>query len=175
MGKRLYRSRIDKKIGGVCGGLADYFDIDPAIVRVVAVVLALLNGIGIIAYIVALIAIPYDPEQRPGFARGTAPSPGAHDSPPAGPGSEAETSPPASGRQRGTSVRGVVLMADGGLFTGALLVAAGLLFLLLNTGVLDWHLFHFWRWRVLWPIVLIGLGVYMLSTPLRASRGQKGP
>jgi phage shock protein PspC (stress-responsive transcriptional regulator) len=167
-GRRLYRSRIDKKIGGVCGGLADYFDIDPAIVRVIAVVLALLNGIGIIAYIVALIAIPYDPEQRPGFARGAASSSSPQEPPPSS--SAAET----ASLQGGTSRRGIVWVAESNLIAGAVLVSAGLLFLLLNTGVLDWSLFHFWRWRVLWPIVLIGLGIYMLSAPLRTMRGPKG-
>ena len=167
-GRRLYRSRIDKKIGGVCGGLADYFDIDPAIVRVIAVVLGLLNGIGIIAYIVALIAIPYDPEQRPGFARGAASSSSPQEPTPSS--SAAETAAP----QGGTSRRGIVWVAESNLIVGAVLVSAGLLFLLLNTGVLDWSLFHFWRWRVLWPIVLIGLGIYMLSAPLRAMRGPKG-
>lgn len=166
-GRRLYRSRIDKKIGGVCGGLADYFDIDPAIVRVVAVVLALLNGVGIIVYIVALIAIPYDPQQRPGDARGTAASPPPHEPPSS---SSGEAPAPQDGRSPNSSP----WAADGNLFAGALLISAGLLFLLLNTGVLDWSLFHFWRWRVLWPIVLIGLGIYMLSAPLRAIRGPKG-
>ncbi|MFC1941203.1 PspC domain-containing protein [Chloroflexota bacterium] len=40
MGKRLYRSRSDRMIWGVCGGLAKYFDVDPTLVRIIAVVLA---------------------------------------------------------------------------------------------------------------------------------------
>jgi phage shock protein PspC (stress-responsive transcriptional regulator) len=55
--RRLTRSETDKVIAGVCGGLAEYFDIDPTIVRVAAVILALM-GAGLLAYIVLWIAVP---------------------------------------------------------------------------------------------------------------------
>lgn len=58
MGKRLYRSRKDKVIAGVCGGLADYFDADPTLVRLIFVVLALLQGVGLLVYFVLLIVVP---------------------------------------------------------------------------------------------------------------------
>ena len=58
--KQLTRSETDKKIAGVCGGLAEYFNIDPTIVRVAAVVLALM-GPGLIAYVVLWIAVPKAP------------------------------------------------------------------------------------------------------------------
>lgn len=61
--KRLYRSKKDKIIGGVCGGIAEYFNIDPVIVRVIAVVLAFMWGFGILAYIIAWIIIPQNPSQ----------------------------------------------------------------------------------------------------------------
>lgn len=56
--KRLYRSETDKKIAGVCGGLAEYFNIDPAIVRIIFLALALFWGGGIILYIVFWICVP---------------------------------------------------------------------------------------------------------------------
>jgi phage shock protein PspC (stress-responsive transcriptional regulator) len=56
--RRIYRDPHDKIIGGVCGGLARYFDVDPTIIRLIAVVLLLGFGIGLIAYIVAWIVIP---------------------------------------------------------------------------------------------------------------------
>jgi phage shock protein C len=62
MNKRLYRSRKDKMIGGVCAGIAHYFDIDPTIVRLLAVVLLLAGGTAIIAYIIAWIIVPEEPE-----------------------------------------------------------------------------------------------------------------
>lgn len=58
---RIYRSRTNRKIGGVCGGLAEYFNMDPTVMRVVWVLLALLNGFGILAYIVCWIVIPENP------------------------------------------------------------------------------------------------------------------
>ena len=60
--KRLYRSRRSRMIGGVCGGAAEYFGIDPTLMRVAFVVLAFAGGCGIIAYIVGLIVIPERPE-----------------------------------------------------------------------------------------------------------------
>ncbi len=64
MNARLMRSSQNKVIGGVCGGIGEYFDIDPVFVRIVAVILAFANGIGFVAYIFALIIMPkreFDP------------------------------------------------------------------------------------------------------------------
>ena len=58
MEKRLYRSRTDRVLWGVCGGLAKYFDIDPTIVRVIAVLLIFADGLGILAYIIMAIIVP---------------------------------------------------------------------------------------------------------------------
>ncbi|WIV10441.1 PspC domain-containing protein [Proteiniborus sp. MB09-C3] len=61
MSKQLYRSRENKVIGGVCGGLAEYLDVDPVIVRLVCVLLFFAKAIGVIAYIVCMIIIPEAP------------------------------------------------------------------------------------------------------------------
>jgi phage shock protein PspC (stress-responsive transcriptional regulator) len=60
--RRLYRSRGDRVIGGVCGGIAKYFGIDPVIVRVVAVALIFLGGTGLIAYLAGVLLIPNEGE-----------------------------------------------------------------------------------------------------------------
>lgn len=60
-GKKLYRSRTERRIAGVCGGLAEYFDLDPLLVRVVMAVLALTNGIGFLFYILAWLFVPEAP------------------------------------------------------------------------------------------------------------------
>jgi phage shock protein PspC (stress-responsive transcriptional regulator) len=60
MEKRLYRSRTDRVLWGVCGGLAKYFDIDPTIVRVIAVLLIFADGLGILAYIIMAIIVPLE-------------------------------------------------------------------------------------------------------------------
>ena len=58
MNKRLYKSRTDKKACGVCGGIAEYFAIDPTLVRLAWVLFTCLGGSGIFAYIIAAIVIP---------------------------------------------------------------------------------------------------------------------
>jgi len=62
MAKRLYRSRENSIIAGVCGGLGEYFDIDPVLIRIITVILIFPGGIGLIAYLVAWIAMPQRPE-----------------------------------------------------------------------------------------------------------------
>jgi phage shock protein C len=58
MKKKLYKSLTDKKICGVCGGIAEYFDIDSTLVRLGVVVLTILGFSGIIAYIIAALIMP---------------------------------------------------------------------------------------------------------------------
>lgn len=58
MEKRLYRSQKEKVLFGVCGGLAEYFDIDPVLVRVVFVVIALMGGVGVLAYLILWLVVP---------------------------------------------------------------------------------------------------------------------
>ena len=60
MEKRLYRSRTDRVLWGVCGGMANYFNVDPTIVRVIAVLLIFADGIGILAYIIMAIIVPLE-------------------------------------------------------------------------------------------------------------------
>jgi len=63
--KRLYRSKTDSKIGGVCGGLAEYFGIDPTIVRVIFVVLLLPGGLpGLVPYLLLWVVVPEAPVGR---------------------------------------------------------------------------------------------------------------
>ena len=61
MSKRLYRSTEHKVIGGVCGGLGDYFDLDPSLIRIFAVLLFFASGVGFLAYIIAWMIIPVRP------------------------------------------------------------------------------------------------------------------
>lgn len=62
MEKRLYRSDDNKIIAGVCGGIAEFFSLDPTLVRLGLVVFCALGGSGILAYIVAAIIIPKAPD-----------------------------------------------------------------------------------------------------------------
>ncbi|HPE42457.1 MAG TPA: PspC domain-containing protein [Bacteroidales bacterium] len=56
--RRLYRSTTNKVLGGVCYGMANYFNMDPTIVRLIWVLFTLLGGAGILAYIICWIVIP---------------------------------------------------------------------------------------------------------------------
>ncbi|MCI8843750.1 MAG: PspC domain-containing protein [Oscillospiraceae bacterium] len=62
-GKRLYLSNTDKKLAGVCGGIAEFFGIDPTIIRVLWIICSLLFGSGILAYLICWLVIP----RQPGF------------------------------------------------------------------------------------------------------------
>lgn len=58
MKKKLYKSETDKKICGVCGGIAEYFEIDSTIVRLGWIIFTVLGGSGILAYIIAALIMP---------------------------------------------------------------------------------------------------------------------
>ena len=59
-GKKLYRSDENKMLAGVCGGIAEYFGVDPTLIRLAWVVFSLLGGSGLLAYILAAIIITRD-------------------------------------------------------------------------------------------------------------------
>jgi phage shock protein C len=64
MEKRLYRSKKNRMIAGVCGGLAEYFGVDPVIIRIIAFILLLPGGLpGLIPYLILWIVVPENPEQ----------------------------------------------------------------------------------------------------------------
>ncbi|UTY22802.1 PspC domain-containing protein [Treponema denticola] len=62
MKKRLYKSSRNKKILGVCAGIAEYLNVDPVLIRLLWIIFALVVGSGIIVYIIAAIIMPYDTE-----------------------------------------------------------------------------------------------------------------
>lgn len=61
MEKKLHKSNQNKMIDGVCGGIAEYFGIDPTVVRLIWALFSLMGGCGILAYIIAAIIIPRNP------------------------------------------------------------------------------------------------------------------
>jgi phage shock protein C len=72
--RKLMRSRTDRKIAGVCAGFAEYFDLDVTVVRVVWLIVAFFGG-GLLAYIIAWIVMPEEPEYVPGASPATTPQP----------------------------------------------------------------------------------------------------
>jgi len=135
--RRLERSRTNRVIAGVCGGLGEYLDVDATFVRVAMVVLAFVGGIGILVYIVLLVLMPL-PGESPTFgpsSTGGATTPAVID--------------PAAIERRRNAV-------------GILLVAVGAVFLLGNLG-----LFRGLDWKYIWPLAVIALGVYLIAQRTR--------
>jgi len=64
MKNKLYRSTNDRILGGVCGGIAEYFDIDSILVRLLTILIFFMGGAGIIAYIIGWIIIPQNPNEN---------------------------------------------------------------------------------------------------------------
>lgn len=148
MARKLYRSRTDSMIGGVCGGLAEYFDIDTAIVRLAAVLLVFAGGAAIIAYIIAWIIIP---QKSLALEEGV------------GAGGEGGETTSASGTVTGKIDEKLEALhagepGKGKLWLGIILVVLGVIFLLHNIYIWSW--FNFDR---LWPIALIIIGIIVLS------------
>ena len=61
MQKRLYRSRKEKMVAGVAGGIAEYFELDPVIVRIGFVLLTVISGVGLITYLICIFVMPKEP------------------------------------------------------------------------------------------------------------------
>lgn len=62
--KKLYRSNKDKKLFGVCGGIAEYFEVDSTVVRLGAIFLAFCVGGGVFAYLIAALVMPEEPSKK---------------------------------------------------------------------------------------------------------------
>ncbi len=150
--KKLYRSRRERILGGVAGGLAEYFDVDVTLVRLAWVMVALAGGFGLLAYIAAWVIMPEEPEaerrSRAHAAEGGEPEvvvPEVEDA-----GEEADPGTSAQTEERGTEARGR------NWFFGLLLVALGF-YLLVQNLVPELQLAKFW------PVALILLGGLILA------------
>ncbi len=63
MEKKLYRSRRNRMLGGVCGGIGEYLNLDPTVIRLLWVLFSFMGGSGLLAYLICLVIIPENPEQ----------------------------------------------------------------------------------------------------------------
>jgi phage shock protein C len=147
---KLMRSRTDHMIGGVCGGLAKYLGVDPTLVRLVFVLLAVGNGAGVLIYFVLWIIVPR--EDRPEGA-------GAEETIAANASEIAERA-----RSLGDEVRGMTSTPNpkAALFFGVALIGLGVIFLLENLHWLWWF-----RFDVLWPALLILVGLLLMWSRLK--------
>ncbi len=63
--RRLYRSRTDRQIAGVCGGLAAFFNVEPTLVRVIFVLITFMGGPGLLLYIILALVVPEEGDEKP--------------------------------------------------------------------------------------------------------------
>lgn len=134
--KRLLRSQPDRMAGGVCAGLGRYLGVDPLLFRVAFAALALVNGVGLILYLIAWVIIPDE----------------------AGRSLTPEEATRANLKDMGSQLRTMfrsVSPARGSMLVGLFLIGAGVWFLL-KMFFPDFNL------NLFWPIVLIAAGLYLL-------------
>ena len=151
MPTRLERSTTNKVISGVCGGIAEYLQVDPTLVRVFFVISIFLTaGLAILGYIVLVVLMPLPGKPTP-FLR----APEASASTEAGSTDMSVASAPATPPDPAAAER---RRATFGYF----MVALGVVFLLSNLGA-----FRIVRWDLVWPLVFIGAGVLLLAQRIR--------
>ena len=148
--KRLYKSRKNKVVDGVCGGIAEYFDVDPVLVRVVFVLFFFLGGSAFIAYIVGMIIIPRAPYHQV--------------EEPVKESEKKETVSPPPPAKRASAAPNA-----GSLVIGILLIVIGGFFLLDNFDFpffhrfFWWFKFHFWEFLIPGIIIVVGLVLIVKS------------
>jgi phage shock protein C len=153
---RLERSSINRVIGGVCGGIAEYLAVDATLVRVVFVVTAFLTaGLGVLAYIVLLVLMPQPGHPAPFTSAPATDTTARMDA-------ASTSTPPAAVAPVDPALHAAEAERRRMAF-GYLLIAVGVAFLLSNAGV-----FRFVQWQFLWPLVLIGIGVLFLVQRVRS-------
>ena len=144
--RRLTRDTQHAVLGGVASGFGRYLDVDPVLARLGFVLLAFVNGLGILFYLACWLLMP----RADAVAAGPAEAPAA-----AGTGFETLRE---AGAQLAEGVRrGAPDPAAAQMAIGSLLVVIGALLLLHNLGWLHWP--HWMRFHTLWPLLLVALGV----------------
>ncbi|MHB1340627.1 MAG: PspC domain-containing protein [Coriobacteriia bacterium] len=185
MEKKLYRSRTDRMVAGVCGGLAEYFDVDPTLVRVGVVLVALLTQGGIfLAYLIMAIVVPESPLSEPAApTASSAPSPAPmpvataegtimveHETPTYGeaqatpepvPAPESVSAPPVTPAPAWTPPPAAPVEKRGhhGIGWGVVLIVVGGLLLAQEFTNID-----LWRF---WPVIIIALGLSAIFRGVR--------
>jgi phage shock protein C len=151
--RRLTRDTQHAVLGGVAAGFGRYLDVDPVLARLGFVLLAFVNGLGILFYLVCWFLMP----------RADALAPAAASSATAGAGFETMRE---AGAQLAAGVRqGIPDPAAAQLAIGSILMVAGALILAHNLGWLHWP--HWMRFETLWPLLLVALGAGLVAKSRR--------
>jgi len=157
--KRLYRSAKSKVFGGVAGGIADYFDIDPIIIRLLFVIIAFAGGGGAIVYLILWIALPLEPITPFTMNMGSgepfnAANPGDQSTSDYNTGTSSPFNIPVKPENRNSLIGGIVLISLGVIFLANRLIP--------NIDFGD-----------LWPLVLVVLGGVLIATSLAERKSDK--
>jgi phage shock protein C len=139
--KRLYKSRKNCVIDGVCGGIGEYLEVDPVLVRIVAVFFLFVGGSALVAYIVGMIIIPKAPVEAGVVEDAQQPE-----------------------RTNFIAQRSEDFGKAGGLIFGIILIAFGAHFLMRNIPFFQYYYLQFWNagWHYFWPSVLILIGLLVI-------------
>ena len=155
--RRLYKSKKNKTIAGVCGGIAEYFEIDPVVVRLIFILFLFIGGSAIIAYIICAIIMPNPPEEHVESTDTKAPSPK-----PSTKTVQKEPAPapsPASG-SKPSLIIGIILV-----LVGAYFLMGNLPFLREYYWWFRWHLRDFFV-----PGIFIVIGIILLIQGTRKNK-----
>ena len=159
--KRLYRSRQDCMIAGVCGGLAEYLDVDPSLVRLVVILTVFLGGVGLLLYFVAWLIVPENSEQspNPAFKKNQKLK------------DDVIQELRRTGSSFGDKLEDSIEELEGRPERRSM-VFLGLALIALGTAFLFRHLIPWLELQELWPVLLIVIGVLLL---FGAARREKTP
>jgi phage shock protein C len=159
MATRLERSATNKVVAGVCGGIGEYLQVDPTLVRVFFVVgTVVTGGLGLLGYIVLVVLLPLPGQPAP-FVKSTGVTTSTVDAAAgdasAGEASAAQILPTPTPTDPAAAERNRAAF-------GVVLIALGAIFLFSNAGV-----FRIVRWDLAWPLVLIAIGALLLAQRIR--------
>lgn len=144
--KKLYRSRTDTVIAGVCGGLGEYFEVDSTIIRIIFVILAIWGGAGIILYLIGILFMPYKDGEK--VKKG--------DDKIKEKAEELSETIKTAASDFSENIKDKNVEKRGGVVFGMILLLLGLMFLLRN-------FFSWFDFAIFWSLILILIGVLLIA------------
>lgn len=145
MNKKLYRSRKNKVLAGVCGGIGEYFEVDPVLIRVLFVFLTFFNGSGILLYLLLLIILPQEPIIFP----------------------EENYS-----NVKEEDIKSEYIPAEKPIQQRNTRKIFGIILLILGVVFLINNIIPSLDFEIIFPLILIGIGIYLIMESLKSYRGE---
>lgn len=139
--KRLYRSTQNRVLAGVCGGLGEYFNVDPTLIRVAFIIMCFGGGAGVLAYVVLWLVIPERGQE----------------------GKPLDERAQAAAEEMKTKAEGVVQdvrkqdRTSGRMIFGVILIALGVM--ALGNSIIPWH---WMRWDIFWALIIVAIGASII-------------